>query len=312
MRYSGFLRAAFAAVACAVLGSTATAADEAKLRVATTPIDVGAEVYYAQEMGFFKKAGLDVEVQTISNGGAITSAVVGGAIDIGQGNVLSLITAYKKNVPVTIIAPAGRYSSTRPTSQLVAKKDSPIRKASDLDNKTIAVNGLRNILELGTYAWAEKNGANAKNFRFIEMPFPQMGVSVEQGRVDAAFIAEPSLTDAKHDDLRVVGDPYTAIAPNFLIGGWFTTSAWAKAHPDLAKRFADVMRETADWANKNPEKSAAILAKYTKIPAATLKSMARSTYSDALSPGEIQPVIDAAAKYNFIDGGFSASQIINH
>jgi len=83
-----------------------------------------------------------------------------------------------------------------------------------------------------------------------------------------------------------------------------------KAHPDVARRFADVMRETAIWANKNPAKSAAILSKYTKIPLESLATMARSTYSERNNPAEIQPVIDNAARYGFIDASFPAAELI--
>lgn len=289
------------------------AAADTTLRVATTPIDVGAEVYYAQEMGFFKKAGLDVQIQTISNGGAITAAVLGGAVDVGQGNVLSLIEAYKKGLPVTIIAPAGRYSAEKPTTQLVVTKDSAIRNASGLNGKVVATNGLRNILELATADWSAKNGGDPKSLKFAEMPFSEMDPALTGGRVQAAAIAEPALDAAKRKgDVRVLGDLFTAIAPHWLIGAWFTNSSWAKSHPDLARKFEDVMRETAAWANKNPEKSAAILAKYTKVPAAVVQHMTRSVYSEKTDPAEIQPVIDAAAKFGFIDGGFSAATMIYH
>ncbi|MFN2460825.1 MAG: ABC transporter substrate-binding protein [Candidatus Velthaea sp.] len=287
------------------------AASAETLRIATTPIDVGAQVYYAQDMGFFKKAGFDVEIQTISNGAAIAAAVASNAVDLGQGNVLSIITAYKRKLPFTIVAPAGRYSAQRPTSLLVATHASPIRGAADLAGKTVAVNGLRNILELGMNAWLDKNGASAKSVKFVEMPFAQMEAAVTSGRVDAAFMAEPSLTEATKT-LRVVAAPYTSIAPDFLIGSWFTTNDWVKAHADAARRFESVMRETADWANKNPAKSAEILAKYTKLPPATLKTMARSTYSERNSTAEIQPVIDAAARYGFIDAPFPAAELIAH
>ena len=37
------------------------------IRVATPPIDAGGQPFYARDMGFFKKAGLNVEVVTVAN-----------------------------------------------------------------------------------------------------------------------------------------------------------------------------------------------------------------------------------------------------
>ena len=79
------------ALALASGASPATSQTEmTTLRIASTPIDVGAEVYYAQALGMFKQAGLDVQIQSIDNGAAIAAAVAGGAADIGQSNVVSL------------------------------------------------------------------------------------------------------------------------------------------------------------------------------------------------------------------------------
>jgi hypothetical protein len=52
------------------------------------------------------------------------------------------------------------------------------------------------------------------------------------------------------------------------------------------------------WANKNPQKSGEILAKYTKLDPAAISTMARVHYAEQLTPALMQPLIDEAAKYN--------------
>jgi len=67
--------------ACA-LTAPARAQTLTTVHVMTVPIDAGAEVYYAKELGFFAKAGLDVDIQPAANGGAAAAAVAGNAVDI--------------------------------------------------------------------------------------------------------------------------------------------------------------------------------------------------------------------------------------
>src|SRR6202140_2802387 len=62
----------------------------ASMVVATTPIDLGSEVFYAKERGFFKKAVLDVEVSVMESGAAIAAAVASGSIDIAQANLVTI------------------------------------------------------------------------------------------------------------------------------------------------------------------------------------------------------------------------------
>ena len=54
----------------------------ATLKIATTPTDIGSQVFYAQDKGFFKANGLDAQIQVISNGAAITAAVMSGALEL--------------------------------------------------------------------------------------------------------------------------------------------------------------------------------------------------------------------------------------
>src|SRR5271167_1488535 len=116
--------------------SIAVLAQGTKIRVATSPNDSGAEAFYAQDMGFFKKAGLDVEVIAIGNASLIHSGVLSGSIDIGSTSMPPAALAHERGLPYVLIAPGAVYSSKTPTSALVVAKNSPIKTASDLNGKT--------------------------------------------------------------------------------------------------------------------------------------------------------------------------------
>ncbi|HEV8020234.1 MAG TPA: ABC transporter substrate-binding protein [Candidatus Lustribacter sp.] len=295
----------------AVIGASlpGSAQAPATLKIATTPTDIGSEVFYAADKGFFKANGLDAQIQVISNGAAITAAVMSGALDVAQSNIASLAAAHEAGLDVVVIAPAGQYSSKVPTTALIVAKNSPIKTAKDLNGKTIAGNGLKNITQVGAFAWMDKNGGDPSSTKFIEMPFPDMPGALVAGRVDAAVIAEPELSAAlAKGDVRVLANCYDGIAKDFLIGAWFTTGSWAKAHPDLVKRFAKAISQTADWANKNQSESAALLTKYTKI--AVAPDMKRTIYAGKLQASLVQPLIDASAKYGITKATFPASAII--
>ena len=144
------------------------------VKVATTPIDVGAEVLYAKDMGFFQKHGLNVDVQFIDNGAAIASAVASGAIDIAQGNVVTLATAHDKGLPFVVVAPAALYSSTAPTSALIVAANGPVKSAKDLNGKTIGITGVKNITQIAAMAWLDQNGGDSSTVKFIELKFSEM------------------------------------------------------------------------------------------------------------------------------------------
>ena len=75
-------------------------------------------------------------------------------------------------------------------------------------------------------------------------------------------------------------------------------------------RFAAAIRETALWANKNTDKSAEILAKYSKLDLDLVKQTVRAVYATTLTPAQLQPTIDGAVRYKLIDSSFRAQDII--
>jgi NitT/TauT family transport system substrate-binding protein len=131
------------------------------------------------------------------------------------------------------------------------------------------------------------------------------------GHIDAALLAEPSVTEAK-STTRLLSKCYDGIGNNYMISAYFTTTSWANAHPDLVRKFQEAIRQTAVWSNKNHDKTALILAREAKINPDTVAKMVRSVYPERLDPAQIQPVIDVTAKYGLLPAPFPASEMIYH
>jgi NitT/TauT family transport system substrate-binding protein len=168
------------------------------IRVATVPVDAGAEVYYAQKMGFFKANGLNVEITGLSNGAAVTAAVIGGAADIGQSNAVSVAQAHERGIPVVIIAGANRYTIPAQESGLAVPVDSPIHSAKDLTGKTIAISGIGGITEIGSRNWLDKSGGDSKS---VAGP-PQARRSVCEDHVPNGKVGEHASCGIRSDPPR--------------------------------------------------------------------------------------------------------------
>ncbi len=293
--------------ACVAAGAPAAARAQAliPLNVATTPNDSGAEVFYALDMGFFRKAGLDVTLSVITNGAAIGAGITAGSLDFAQASIPSIASGHERGLPFVIVAPASMWSSRQVTTALIVATSSPYREPKDLDGKTIAVNGA--LTQVGVSAWLDKNHVDSSSVKYIDMAYGTMVPSLAAKRVDAAVITEPGLEDALASDCRTIAAPYDAIAPDFLISAWFTTTDYVKKNPDTVRRFASAMLETARWANRNHTKSAAILEKYTKVPVAP--NLLRVAYGERSNPALAQPLIDASARYKQLRAAFPAADI---
>jgi NitT/TauT family transport system substrate-binding protein len=287
--------AALAAFAKPVRAQTAMTS----LKIPIQPTENAMNVAYGKDMGFFAAAGLDVDVEIVQNSSAIIAAVVSGTYEIGYGPVDTLAAIHVKNVPVVILAPSAEY--VQPGSDhlqaILVPANSTLQKAKDLNGKTVAVPTLRSLSETVVRAWVDKNGGDSSTIRFVEIPFPTIPAALEANRVDAGYLLEPFL-GAAMKTTRVLAYPFSAVASHCLIGTFFTTAQWAKDHRDVVSRFIAVMKASSRWANANPDKSADILAKYTKTDSAVIATMARVHYGDTLTAPLMQPLIDVSARYN--------------
>ena len=305
---SSFLRGSLATVLVPAVRVPAQAAGP-HVRFITVASESGVAPVYAADEGMFRSAGLDVDVTQLANGGSVLPAVVGGSADFGVSNPISLATAFSRGAPIVCIAATVYYRRDSSTSFLMVAKDSPIRTARDLNGKTVAVNGLRNTPQLSTQAWIDANGGDSTTVKFTEISFFEMAGALTSGRVDAAFYAEPMLSEVR-SELRVLGDPYTAIGPQFITGAFFTTQAYAAAHPDIVARVAAVLRQSAGWANTHPHDTAIILARVEKLDVERVEKMSRSRYAEQLRASDLQPPIDVAVKYGILKEPLAASAMI--
>ena len=264
-------------------------------------------------MGYFKKAGLNVDLQVLRNGDSILEALVGGALEIGSIQITAIESAYKKGIPLVIIAPGAVFDESKGRGMyLMVRNGVPIETAKDFEGKTVDAVVLKSIGQLATNQWIDQNGGDSSKVKYIEVPFSATVAALQQNRFDAAIAVEPYATAAKPYAHVVGPDPLSAVGKYFFITAYVSTKAWADAHPDQVRRFLAAMRETGAWANKNIDKSAVILSKYTKTDVGSINASSRAIFGDQLTPGLIQPTIDLAARYKLIDAPFKADEIIFH
>jgi NitT/TauT family transport system substrate-binding protein len=303
-----FLAGSTAALTLAARG-VACAQSTQRLRIGATANDSFAEAYYAQDLGYFARAGIDADITTFANGAQVSTGVAAGALDIGISSVITLANATIRGLPFVYVAAGGMYTSTAPTIVLCVANDSPITTAAQLAGKTVAVSGIKDITHLAVVAWLRANGSDPASVSIIEMPFSQVSAALKRGTIAAGIISEPSLAAAL-DSVRILAKPFDAIGKRLMIGGWFATADWYRKNAVLARAFAGVVYETARWANANHDASAVILQKYAKIDDATVRRMVRVTYADTLAVDMIDPTLDLAARVHFTERRVTATEMI--
>ncbi|HEY2554574.1 MAG TPA: ABC transporter substrate-binding protein [Candidatus Cybelea sp.] len=311
MKRSEALLLAAGALGAAAAPAGAQTPAPVPIRVGAINIESSAEAYYADEAGFFKRAGLDARITAMSSAGAIVSAAMGGSLDVVPTNCVTMAQAYAKGVPLYLVAPGAVYTSSEPTTELAVLPDSPFRSPKDLNGKKVAVLTLGGFLQIAVQNWVDQNGGDSKSISFLELPTPEIVPALQAKRIDAGGLPEPFLTRAKAaNEVRFLGAPYSSVGKRLMLSAWVSSKSWVEANPATLQKFITAIRGTADWADKNQKTTAGILSRYTRLPESVILSMRRDPFAARLDPSTIQPIIDVCAKYGLIPRRFSVADLL--
>ena len=299
------------ATAATIATSLPAFAAGTELRVGATFDDDISATLYGVSTGLFERNGLDVKVEPILSGSAGASAVAAGALPVAKSSTIALIVAHARGLPFVIIAPSIVFTADKPTSALIVVKDSPLKPGKDFNGKVIGVSSLVDARVIAIKAWIDQTGGDSKTLKFIEVPQSSVLAALSAGRIDATVVSNTQLGAATQSgEFKNLGEPNIAIGKRYIVNTWYTTRDFVAKNPDVVRRFRASLLQAAVYANAHPDEMVTYLAPFVKIDEAKLRNMAHATIATTLVPGEYQPVIDAAAKYGFIDKGFPAQEFL--
>lgn len=305
-----FSRSAFLAAGAAALAAPAWAADLATVRVAGTPDADLVGTLWGVHAGIFQRAGLDVTIERLNSGAAVSAGVIGGSVDVGKSSIFGLIAAYSKGVPLVMEAVADVYDTKAPNTGFVVAKNSPINGPRDLAGKTIASPALGDLFSTVTSAWIDANGGNAKSANFVELPIPLALNAIAAGRIDGAMMVDPYFQQAKDSGARVIGHPFDIIAKYFGVTYYFCLRSYAQAHADALARFRHGLSEASTYALAHQREMTPVIADYTKLDPALIERLPLGI-GIGMDPAPLQAVIDFAARIKSIPAPFPAAGIID-
>jgi NitT/TauT family transport system substrate-binding protein len=285
--------------------------DAAVIRVGTGPNDPSMPLIYADKGGVFKRAGLNVEVTRQATTSTMAAAVLGGSLEIAQGSVLGAIQIIAKGVPLTLVGNLALYNADHPDVALIVLASSPIKTPKDLEGRTIAGVALGDFNSVTTSMWLEQRGVDTSTLKFVEIPASASLAAMEQNRIDATTLYEPFYSAfVATGKARVLGYPYDSLGRHFADSVIYARTDWVAAHGPLLGRFLRTLQEAARYVAAHEAEVAPLMAQFVGLDASAMPTVHHPDRGIAIAPGDIQPVIDAAAKNKLLPRAFPAQEII--
>jgi NitT/TauT family transport system substrate-binding protein len=292
-------------------GSNPQSLEKATIKVGAIAGASSASLYIAEDKGYFKQEGLNVQIKTTSSGAAALTSMEGGGLDITLANDVSGIQAKIKGIPIKLVFD-GPLCSPR-TFVISALPNSPIKKLADLKGKKIGISSLKDGISATLKASLAAVNVKASDVTFSAVPYADSEQALKSGSVDATVTSEPYTTEAAEAlGARPVADifPAGSAEANIPNAGYFSTDKFVQSNPKTLAAFQRAMAKAAAATTNRQTVEAAIHKHQAKVPQSVLDVMALPAFSTDLDPTRIQRVADLMQEAGYISKHFDVRQIL--
>jgi NitT/TauT family transport system substrate-binding protein len=292
-------------VPAAAGGSTLTHID-----VGVLPIIDDAPVYIALQHGLFKAQGLDVTPVTLNSGEVATGDLLSGKLQFAFSNYVTTILDVSNGAKLRIVADGAQ---TLPdTNVIMIAKNSPIRTVQDLRGKTIAVNAAGNIGTLMVDSTLQTFGVPVNSVKFKVIGFPQMAAALQDGSVQAAWMAEPFITQSGEQiGAEELADTASGPMTDFPIAGYAALQQYAQQHPSTVAAFQRAMVQAEALAATRSVVEQALPTYITGMTPQLVAAVHMDSYPTSLSQARLQRVADEMLEAGMLKQPFNTQQLLS-
>ena len=311
------LAAVMAVTGCGALGSnqlTAAAAgsglEKPVLKVSILPTTDLGPFWLAQDGGYFKAEGLDVDTVVAASGQASLAKSISGEADIAFSTYPPFFIAKSSGVAdMQLVADA---TSVNPkTNAIVTVPNSPVKTIFDLAGKKIAITAKNTASDLLTRSVMQDHGVDFSKVKWVLIPLPDIAAALQQGQADAAYLPEPYITQAaKTAGAIPVIDINTGASQDFPLTGYGATRKWVQDNPKTLAAFQRAMQKATHEATNDRASIEPLLVRFAKIDEDTAKLLTLPGYGSLLDSRRLQRVPDLLLQLGAIPHPIDANSMI--
>ena len=273
--FAGCLSAALSIAATAASAQTAPLNSRVALKVGAIGAVSDAGIFIAQEKGYFRDEGLDVEIVGFKAAPQILPAIATGEVQVsGSAVTPALFNAFARGITMKLVADKGQVAQGFGFAAIVIRSDlaDTVRDFKDLKGRKFAVmgKGVSSTTQLGKAL--ERGGIEPNEVELIELGLPEMVAALGNKAIDGATLLEPFITfaTARNVGFRWKGMedflPFTGQNGVIIYSQQFTqeqpeaAKRWMAAYLKGTRAYLDAVTKGTDRDGIN-----AILAKHTAV-----------------------------------------------
>jgi NitT/TauT family transport system substrate-binding protein len=250
----------------------------------------------AEQLGYFKDEGLQVEISDFAGGAKALQALVGGSADVVSGAFEHTINMQAKGQVLTVFVLQAR------APQIVfgvSNKTMPNYKSiADLKGKKIGVTAPGSSTNMMASFVLAKGGLKPSDVSYIGVGTAAGALSaLRSGQIDAISNLDPVVSMLQQkNEIRIIADARTLKDTVSVFGGpmpaasLYTSEAFLKKNPHTSQALANAMVRALKWIHKaSPEDIAKVVPETFQLGDRGLYMEAFKNMREAISPDGLVP-----------------------
>jgi NitT/TauT family transport system substrate-binding protein len=252
-------RRRFALLAAAAVAAPSLRA-QGKLEKSRVSIAVaGKSAFYylpltiAEQLGYFKAEGLDVEVSDFDGGARAMQALMGNSADVVSGAYEHTINMQARNQFIQSIVLMGRAPQIAMGVSVRALPN--YRGLADLRGRKIGVSAPGSTTNLVANLVLSRAGIKANEVSYVSVGTAAAAlVALRSGQIDAMSNTEPVMTMLEQKgDVRIVSDTRTLKGTHEVFGGpmpaacFYAQSDFVRSHPNTCQALVNAVVHGLKW-----------------------------------------------------------------
>jgi NitT/TauT family transport system substrate-binding protein len=302
--------------ASGLFGATPNAEAQQKIRFAYLKSTTLIPFFFAQEKGYFKAEGLEIELIAVPGGPAVAAAIAGGSADIGYAAPTPIAIARQAGQPYRFFIGMERedFKTGQLWGTILASEKSGIKSIKDLVGKKVILGPPGGLCELSVREWLGKNGLQWSQIQALHQPFPQMQAALDVGNADAACIIEPFTTAVQASAVKPVtlAKGYLAESPEqYTVDGIFANEVWLAANPKAIEGIKKAMLKGWQELAKDRPTVEKILDTEFRFPKSLMDRVKLDYVTQInLVPSDFEPIIAAMKRTGMLKPEFKAEDLV--
>lgn len=213
------------------------------------------------DKGYFEEEGLNLELLLGQGSAAQLPSLSSGSLDFMLASPTTPLIATAQGLDLKIIS---GYAANRPdivedSVSVLVGPGSDIKSARDLEGKTVSINALGSIGEIGIREAVELDGGDPNRVTFVQLGFNEVGAQLESGQIDAGMAGPPFMQQIVADGGSVISD----FIQDANLGGAelviASSGALTRDDPEVIESFVAALDKTLAYAEEHQDEVRALL-----------------------------------------------------